>query len=213
MKLNEISIGSKLILKVSKDNEEICFESEVVKTVSNPIGVQYGLCISTIRKDGKVLTFSNVYKKVEITNLEDGRLYKFNIPLIHRDVNDKHDWSILLSPDDVLPINNRDAFRVPFCEECVLQLGVNRKALECYVRDISHNGISFSFDKGAFKFDAGDEFSAQFKINNNPIRVTGNIVRTADDEETNKTIVGCTLSRPYPVIQKLVNKLQVRNRT
>lgn len=209
MKLNGVSQGCKVLLKVQKGIDVLEFETVVITPLQKPIGVMYGIVVELIKVDDKVITFDNVHKQAIITNIEDGRDYIFHISNITRHNFGSIDGLVLLSADDVSPKNYRSAVRVPICEECILQVE-GSKTYDAYTRDISCTGISFAFKKDSFRYSVGQEITAQFEIDKVEMKVAGKIIR--EFEEGNRIILGCEFSRPYPFINKLVNKLQIKNR-
>ena len=213
MKLNELTIGSTAKIKVTKDKNSMEFDTIVADVCEKSLGIFSGLFVPLIRVDDKVLSFNNCTLEFLVVNAEDNREYKFHITQMSRQEYKGESYYILLSADDIKPINHREAVRVEYCEDCILQIGANKKALECFVRDISVTGISFAFPIGEFKYRIGDAVSAQFKIGENPIKVSAQVVRSFIDDEAQREIIGCTLSRPYHPINKLVYKLQTRNKT
>ena len=212
MRLNELPVGSSVNIKVFINGEELEFESRLIARIDKPIGVYQGACIEVIKVDGKVITFNSAHTIATITSIEDNRMYKFHLAGITRQNIAGLDTMLILSTDDTKPINHREAVRVPLCEDCILKAGQNRESIDAVTRDVSCTGISFSFPHGNFKYSIGEEVSAQFYVGaKGPYNVTATIVR--DMQEENRTIIGCSFSRIYPVINQLVNKLQVRNKT
>lgn len=211
MNISEMGIGSTVKIIATLNGNLITFDSFIVKVHSTPIGIQYGVYLPTIKQDDKVLNFDNVRVKVEVTNCNDNRIYVYNITYFQKCSSEVGDYYLCVSPDNARPKNYRGTVRVPYCEECILQVGVNKKALSAFVRDISITGISFTFPNEQFSTRIGDNISATFKVFGNQIKVAGSIVRL--QEEDGRTVIGCTLGREYPIVNKLVNHLQVRNRT
>lgn len=213
MTINEIASGSSITLEASLGSSKIEFESVLLAPLEKQNGAIFGAIIPIIKQSDKILTFNGVKVKAIVTNIDDNRVYNFNIVKFVRSTYEGGQCYIILSPDNIKPINHREAVRVPYCKECVLQVGEHKKALECYVRDVSQTGISFSCAANSFKYKVGEEVSAQFKIDGNPVKISAKVVRGLTEKGTNRDVIGCSLNREYPVINKLVCKLQTRNRT
>lgn len=213
MTIDKIAVGSSIVLSVSVKDSKIEFNSMVVAVWKQQYGVLHGIVIPVIKQDDKIITFESVKVKATITNSEDHRIYEFNLLKIIRNTYNGEQCYIAFSPDNIKPINYRDAVRVPYCEECILQVGPHKKAIDCYVRDISQTGISFSFPAHTISYKVGDEVSAQFDVDGNPIKISARVVRGLTETDCGRDIIGCSLNRDYPIINKLVSKLQTRNKT
>ncbi len=205
MRLNEVPVGTIIKIYVYNENGYVEFDSKVIGVMNKPLRSHYGLYINPIRVNGKLLNFDNVRKKILFRNPNNYRDYEVKASYIGKSTISK-DKYMILSPDNVTPIEYRQEFRVPFSEKCSLQIGATTK--EVNIKDISFNGIAFVFEKGDFSYHVGDEIFASFKHNTNTYKVHGEIVRFV--EEGFRVIVGCRLINPDMSLSLLVNVLQAK---
>ncbi len=207
MRLNEIPIGTTIKIYVYNENGFLEFNSKVISVMSKPLQSHYGIYIDPIRVNGKLLNFDNVRKKILFKHPYNFRDYEIRATFIGKSTISRNKY-VILSPDNVSPIDYRQDFRVPFAEKCSLQIGGTSKRV--LIKDISFGGIAFTFDKEDFDFHVGDEVSAQFDHNTNTYRVHAEIVRFVEDG--NKVVIGCKLIEPDMSLNLLVNVLQVKYR-
>lgn len=104
--------------------------------------------------------------------------------------------------------NRRAAVRVPVGSNTVLHIGT-KIISDCYVRDISGTGISFSVPKNE-QINIGDRFYTAFKYKWDETlhQVKGFVVRVEELENGNYKHIGCEFSGIYPGIDKLVAEIQ-----
>lgn len=155
----------------------------------------------------------------EITKPDTGRVYRYNIEK-HGIIKIKNEtYFAIISSDDVNEYNRRKEYRVSFINEGCIQIGPHSKAIDCYIRDISPNGVGLSIDKSVnFKGKVGDEVSVNFIDNKSKecYRVIGNIQRIEDlGEKSKQYIIGCSVGQKTQRWNNLINReqrIELRNR-
>ena len=213
MKLNEIRTGTEINVKaITKDRNSIEFNTEILDIIEKPVNAGYGCLVRLIREEGKVITFDNVSILVTLHNLDDGRDYQYSIlaaPIINTEKYGR--VYALFSRDDSLPINNRDAVRVPlFTSGTAI---INNGEYSCYTRNISYGGIAISIDNSV-SYNIGDYITIKFKGTDSNLnyRVSGTVVRDYAEERTGKILLGIEFNREFQEVKFLVNSIQLAER-
>lgn len=194
MMIHEHTSGSYVKL-FQKYKEDEFWETEICEPVDkDPTG--HCVC-KPIIINGSYIHISVGSLIAEITNIEDNRVYRYEI-----EKNGTINWKgtvyyALVSHKDSKPYNRRREFRVEFVTMADIQIKTNSKVRSCYVRDISQTGLGISIRKDSgCDFDVGDKVSISFTCNpsDRMYHVSGKIVRCIDsDIDDEVLIVGISL--------------------
>ena len=139
MLLQEMPVDNKIIIELSIKGQKFEFPSKVVSQENNSIFIE------PIRINGKVLTFnaseSIAINIVMIRENKSPMVWKgVGVACVHEKSGSFYK---ITASGEGFEINRRGAFRLFVGISGVAQLGINRKAVDVIVKDVSENGFSF----------------------------------------------------------------------
>ncbi len=201
MLIKEVPKGAELTIEVSVSGRKLEFSSHCIDT-----GAGY-LYAEPVRIDGKRISFeATVTLSVGLVYIREDKN-----PVLWRGVgittiyeNDKAVYKIT-STLEGYEMNRRQAFRLFLGLGGVAQIGINKKAINVIVKDVSENGFAF----------VGNE---DIEVNNTPVRLVfkdmddtislmGLVVRKIIVSEK-KVIYGCSLTSANKDIVHYINQKQ-----
>lgn len=207
MYLHELPVGSSVTLKVKVMKQSIEFPTHIVDEGMIEKAGSCAIC-NLIKINGKIVDLGHYAVDACITNVDDGRDYKYVITKISMDK--KRRVLRIYSSATVKPQNYRNAFRVPCSYRAVMRIGDNRKVIDGFVHDISYLGAAYMFTAGLATVNVNDPISVT--IYDDALRtykVSGTIVRIVDEFKPDFTLVGVEFDKGTN-FQKFVNVLQLR---
>lgn len=198
MKLSELEQGSNIILHVNIDGKFADFSS-VVLYVNKESAVA-----ETIKINNKVVSFSGDNVKLDMSYIRDGKA-----PFFWRGImcetfseNGKALYRITSSSEGI-ERNRREAFRLFLGISGVAQMGINNRALDIIVKDVSQTGFSFVSDR-----DFGEVINMPVRMVftdlNKNFSLMGIVVRKVEISE-NKIVYGCRLSVENELLPQYIN--------
>ena len=187
MKLWEIEPKSNIILKVTINGQYIDLPTVCYSQESD------GIVCEAIRVEGKAVSLDSIGISIEIMFIRPEKS-----PVLWRGVVcdaiyiDSKMFYKLKCKEEGIEKNRREAFRVYIGVTGVAQLGLNRKAIDVIVKDVSENGFSFiSVD------DIQDVLSLPVRLVYTDLDINfslmGIVVRNVKIDEK-KFLYGCKLS-------------------
>lgn len=204
MLLVDIAPETKVILELDMDGHTYEFPS-VVTNVERQNNVIYA---EPIRINGKVLGFSGSSVKVNlIMNREDKSPYVWKGIGIATVVMEKKgtQYKIVASRDG-FEMNRREAFRLFVGLNGVVQLGVNTKAIDVIVKDISENGFAFVSEEDKEEI-LNKTIRLVFNDMSQNFTVMGIVVRKVKISE-NKILYGCQLCDKDKKVEAYISEKQ-----
>lgn len=138
MRLVEVEAGANIILQVHMKGQSLDFPTVVSTTEKDH------LLVEPVRIDGKIVGFSGdgvrldliyvrqdkppfVWKNIRCTTIMSGGAAKYQV----------------IAFSEGYEMNRREAFRLFLGINGIVQMGMNRKAMEVIVKDVSETGFSF----------------------------------------------------------------------
>ena len=202
MLLQEMPVDNKIIIELSIKGQKFEFPSKVVSQGNNSIFIE------PIRINGKVLTFnaseSIAINIVMIRENKSPMVWKgVGVACVHEKSGSFYK---ITASGEGFEINRRGAFRLFVGISGVAQLGINRKAVDVIVKDVSENGFSFVSSED-MENDINMPVRLVFNDFNKNYSLMGIIVRKVIINET-KVLYGCQLSVNNSQLEQYINQKQ-----
>lgn len=202
MLLQEMPADNKIIIELSIKGQKFEFPSKVVSQENNSIFIE------PIRINGKVLTFnaseSIAINIVMIRENKSPMVWKgVGVACVHEKSGSFYK---ITASGEGFEINRRGAFRLFVGISGVAQLGINRKAVDVIVKDVSENGFSFVSSEDMENV-INMPVRLVFNDFNKNYSLMGIIVRKVIINET-KVLYGCQLSVNNSQLEQYINQKQ-----
>ena len=202
MLLQEMPVDNKIIIELSIKGQKFEFPSKVVSQENNSIFIE------PIRINGKVLTFnaseSIAINIVMIRENKSPMVWKgIGVACVHEKSGSFYK---ITASGEGFEINRRGAFRLFVGISGVAQLGINRKAVDVIVKDVSENGFSFVSSEDMENV-INMPVRLVFNDFNKNYSLMGIIVRKVIINET-KVLYGCQLSVNNSQLEQYINQKQ-----
>lgn len=202
MLLQEMPADNKIIIELSIKGQKFEFPSKVVSQGNNSIFIE------PIRINGKVLTFnSSESVAVNIVMIRENKspmVWKgVGVACVHEKSGSFYK---ITASGEGFEINRRGAFRLFVGISGVAQLGINRKAVDVIVKDVSENGFSFVSSEDMENV-INMPVRLVFNDFNKNYSLMGIIVRKVIINET-KLLYGCQLSVNNSQLEQYINQKQ-----
>lgn len=237
MFLSEIPDETDVTILVKIGKERLEFHTKTIKLdnakevrefakVQKDLRIPVRLIEPLRNNEGRIIGFSKGVQGVsyEVTIVHEGKLYVWNaITIRHIRFSDQRDCHLLCSEQNVMASNRRDNYRLWLGIDCVVQIGMNRSAVDATVKDISANGIGIIVKPNTVG-KVGDLVNISFhdEETETNFRLSAMIMRIVElDEEIEdasrrRKLYGCKLNlsgmalktNSHPVIQKYINMKQ-----
>ena len=202
MLLQEMPADNKIIIELSIKGQKFEFPSKVVSQGNNSIFIE------PIRINGKVLTFnSSESVAINIVMIRENKspmVWKgVGVACVHEKTGSFYK---ITASGEGFEINRRGAFRLFVGISGVAQLGINRKAVDVIVKDVSENGFSFVSSEDMENV-INMPVRLVFNDFNKNYSLMGIIVRKVIINET-KVLYGCQLSVNNSQLEQYINQKQ-----
>ena len=202
MLLQEMPADNKIIIELSIKGQKFEFPSKVVSQGNNSIFIE------PIRINGKVLTF-NASESIAINIV---MIRENKSPIVWKGVGvacvyeKSGSFYKVSASGEGFEINRRGAFRLFVGISGVAQLGINKKAVDVIVKDVSENGFSFESSED---MDNVINMPVRLVFNdfNKNYSLMGIIVRKVIINEA-KILYGCQLSVNNSELEHYINQKQ-----
>ena len=206
MQLDELERGQSVLIQVVIDATQHEFPTEIIET---PKG-QYVLA-APIFKQGKIISFQS--EKI-ITNLivnipnEKPHIF-FHVKVRALKTSNGQYMYQIITDSPSREFNRRGAFRCYIGLPTSIRIGVDHRALETTIKDISLSGFSFVMPYGADSYNAGEQVHTVLNefINEKKMRFSmhlfGVIVRKEELDNGNN-VYGCRLTSPVAGLEKYI---------
>lgn len=205
MKITELPIGSRVIVRSSLGMDFLDFESEILR-VSNEENAVY---LQPIKEENRPLDFSSgrIINTVSIVSEDDDKAYVYRdlmIDYVHDEENAELKFHRILSNEDVEAENRRKYFRMYLGEDGVMQVGPHRSPIDVTIKDISVNGIGVVCSSNA-QFDLGSRARINFTDSElgQDFHIRGSVVRRNELDPTTM-ILGCKFPYESDAIGKYI---------
>lgn len=190
MKLNELQEGDNIILQVMFNDKFADFPSVVIDTDKD------GIYIEPIRVNDRVVSFAGEGISIDLYNVraEKPPMIWKRVACATLTMAGKTRYKVVASGEGY-ESNRREAYRLFVGIAGVAQLGVNKRALDVIVKDVSENGFSF-----VSEYDMGD-------VINFPVRLV------FEDMDRNYSLMGLVIRKVIIAEKKILYgcKLSVEN--
>lgn len=202
MLLQEMPADNKIIIELSIKGQKFEFPSKVVSQGNNSIFIE------PIRINDKVLTFnSSESVAINIVMIRENKspmVWKgVGVACVHEKSGSFYK---ITASGEGFEINRRGAFRLFVGISGVAQLGINRKAVDVIVKDVSENGFSFVSSEDMENV-INMPVRLVFNDFNKNYSLMGIIVRKVIINET-KVLYGCQLSVNNSQLEQYINQKQ-----
>jgi len=202
MLLQEMPADNKIIIELSIKGQKFEFPSKVVSQGNNSIFIE------PIRINDKVLTFnSSESVAINIVMIRENKspmVWKgVGVACVHEKSGSFYK---ITASGEGFEINRRGAFRLFVGISGVAQLGINRKAVDVIVKDVSENGFSFVSSEDIENV-INMPVRLVFNDFNKNYSLMGIIVRKVIINET-KVLYGCQLSVNNSQLEQYINQKQ-----
>ena len=186
MKLSEFPIDTTIILTASLNGTQISFESKIIGQEQKDKSGNIWTEIDTCYQDDKPIVFGSCSLSVMVINPSNNRDYKYNI-FVARLLTGKR--TFIFTDEDCRPLNRRESVRVPICTQCNLQVGNNKKTIDCITVDVSTTGMCISFMNN-YPIAENDFVSGTFYVERTKriYRFQGHVMRVNEHESGFKKI-------------------------
>ena len=221
MYIDEMPVGSEVIIQVYRGKEKAELVSEVVDMDMQLRGLLSQkarfIPIKLIEEEGKVVSFpENLHYHTIITHGGSPLIwYELSIRYIQHPATGQK-WHIILAEKEGKVHNRRENFRLYMGCSGTVQVGDSKKTAEVVIKDISARGVGFVMsvndsqaisvgDKVHLKFWDGVEYS------NTMFDMVTNVVRIDEMDDENRCLVGCMQDKYSDTINKyILNKQRER---
>lgn len=197
MKLNELTLDSKIQLEVSAGKDRILIDAKIAQVA------QSGLVLYPVTFDGKVVSFKNHQDTISLVWLQDdGKpLVWKRVSVDHAMIN-KMPFVFVRSVGDAVESNRRTTFR--------LSLDV-RGAIAGYgeviIHDISSGGIGFYMDSSK-PVSKGQKLQIGFTVRGDSYNVNATVVRILPSDK--RTLYGCTMPSTSVIDTLIIEEQRLR---
>lgn len=196
---------------VPRVGDSFCFESHILKPISK-LSEGYILVEPMKNAEGKYLNFDGLPCVLEVEAEDSECVYRYKIRKMGYFQWKSKVYFVVYSDDDVGIYNRRLQYRLPFVSKGQLQVGRHTKIQNCYIHDISINGMSISVNGGTdFKCDVGINVTVSFERNSGQevYKVEGTVVRVERKGVNTDFIgLGICITNPARVWTGFVSRLQ-----
>lgn len=211
MFLMEILPGTQLTIVIKYGRDVLEFNTVAIRPEKN------ALLVSPITKDGKMINFvevSNILYQLTFVSSTDNRLYKWTRVAIKAVKDDRGQlYHMIVSEVEGQPHNRRQSFRVSINMEGVARFGVNEKAHQVRIKDISSSGIGFECDQN---ITISEDMQIRVTFEDKPLRISFKIdcqpVRKDSIPEEDTFFYGCKFKNESAAVNNYVQKKQQRIR-
>ncbi len=201
MKLTEISAGAKIIMHVGMNGQfmdfptviaqpqETCVIAEAIRVNDKVLGLESDnihIDLMLIREEKTPVIWKNV--RCSMVNFDSRMHYK------------------VTAFAEGYEVNRREAFRVFVGKDGVAQIGMNRKAENVIVKDVSENGFSFISSENLDNF-INSPVRLVFTDMELNLSLMGIVVRKVAIDEK-KNLYGCKLSVDNHALSRYINDKQ-----
>lgn len=201
MKLTEIGSGSKIIMHVGMNGQFMDFPTVIAQPQETCVIAE------AIRVNGKVLGLQSDNIHVDLMLIREDKT-----PVIWKNVRcsmmtfDSRMHYKVTAFAEGYEVNRREAFRVFVGKDGVAQLGMNRKAENVIVKDVSENGFSFISSEN-LENSINSPVRLVFSDMELNFSLMGIVVRkvAVDDK---KNLYGCKLSVDNHALSRYINDKQ-----
>ncbi len=201
MTFTEAQAGDNLIIQIVFGKQNIDLPSKIVSVRKE------SLIVDIIYLNKKMLNLENEHIRMNLMLIREGK-----VPIVWKNVTCKiikeneQAFYQITAHSEGYENNRREAFRLFLGNDGVAQVGINKKALEVIVRDVSENGFSFltSID---VKMAVGEPVRLVFVDLDITFSLMGIVVRKVNVNEK-EVLYGCKLSVRNNKLLKYINSKQ-----
>lgn len=201
MTFTEARAGDNLIIQIVFGKQNMDLPSKIIDVRGQ------NLIVDIIYLDKKMLNLSSEHIRVHLMLIREGKA-----PIVWKNVackiikENEQAFYQITSYSEGYENNRREAFRLYIGNDGVAQIGINKKALEVIVRDVSENGFSFvtSID---VKMAVGEPVRLVFIDLDITFSLMGIVVRKVNVNEK-EVLYGCKLSVKNDKLLKYINNKQ-----
>lgn len=211
MKIHEQVAGTvaKIVPRVG---DAFCYETIVLSPLSKEQD-GYALLKPIKNKDGKYCDFSTLPCVLEFDSKDSGCVYRYKIDKMGYARLKGNDYFVVFSSEDVDIYNRRSQYRLPYLKEAEIQIGTHTKVRDCWIHDVSINGLSLSIDGDKdFTCDLNSTVYISFKrgVDGDIIyKVEGKVVRCEKREsDESYTTIGVYIDNPSKTWVGFVSRIQ-----
>lgn len=202
MLLQEIAGDNRIIIELSLNGQKYEFPSKLLKKDGQHIFIE------PIRINGKVLSFNSAENvTVSLIMVRDGKSPMVWKGLGITTVYEKEGTSYkVIASGEGYEVNRRGAFRLFIGMSGVAQLGINKKAVDVIIKDVSETGFSFVSSEDMENV-INMPVRLVFSDFNQNYSLMGIIVRKVVINEA-KVLYGCQLSVNNANLEHYINQKQ-----
>ncbi len=201
MTFTEAQAGDNLIIQIVFGKQNMDLPSKIV-------GVRgKNLIVDIIHLNKKMLNLSSDNIRINLMLIREGK-----VPIVWKNVackvikENEQAFYQITSYSEGYENNRREAFRLFIGNDGVAQVGINKKALEVIVRDVSENGFSFVTSTDV-KMAVGEPVRLVFIDLDITFSLMGIVVRKVNVNEK-EVLYGCKLSVKNDKLLKYINSKQ-----
>lgn len=201
MTFTEARAGDNLIIQIVFGKQNMDLPSKIV-------GVRgENLIVDIIHLNKKMLNLSSDNIRINLMLIREGK-----VPIVWKNVackvikENEQAFYQITSYSEGYENNRREAFRLFIGNDGVAQVGINKKALEVIVRDVSENGFSFVTSTDV-KMAVGEPVRLVFIDLDITFSLMGIVVRKVNVNEK-EVLYGCKLSVKNDKLLKYINNKQ-----
>lgn len=201
MTFTEAQAGDNLIIQIVFGKRTMDLPSKVVGVKKN------NLIVDIIYLNQKMLNLASNNIRMNLMLIREGK-----VPIVWKNVTCKivkeneQSFYQITSYSEGYENNRREAFRLFIGNDGVAQVGINKKALEVIVRDVSENGFSFVTSTDV-KMAVGEPVRLVFMDLDITFSLMGIVVRKVNVNEK-EILYGCKLSVKNNKLLKYINDKQ-----
>lgn len=201
MTFTEAQVGDNLIIQVVFKEQNIDLPSKIVGIRGND------LIVDIIYLNKKIVNLSSDNIRINLMLIRENK-----VPIVWKNVTCKtikeneQAFYQITAHSEGYENNRREAFRLIIGNDGMAQVGVNKKALEVIVKDISENGFSFVTSTD-IKMAIGKPVRLVFVDLDITFNLIGIVVRKVNVNEQ-EVLYGCKLSVRNNKLLKYINSKQ-----
>lgn len=197
MTISDLSAGMKCTLLIKIGKTELTHDTVIMAIYEKKQLVM----VKPIEKDGKYISLKGAVTHLlfEIENTKP-EVFKVVFPVLFYDKRLKEQVYAIPLKQVSVSYNRRGSYRCYVGDRVNVQIGNNRKTVECVLKDVSATGFALVFEKSKLSpdYDTWSDFHAVYNLSNEDvgglrfgaIDLRGEVVRIVDVGE-DKVLFGC----------------------
>lgn len=210
MKISEHKAGA-VARFIPRVGNAFCYETTIAKPITKD-KEGYILVKPILGTSGKYVNIASLPCMLELCAKDSECIYRYHIDKMGYISHKGNVYFAVFSHEDVDVYNRRMQYRAPYLKEAIAQVGYHTKVRNCWIHDVSINGLNISIDEEDFECEVGTKVSVTFEMSaeRQPWKVEGEVARYLRRKEDNSYLtIGIYIDTPPIGWAGFVSRLQM----